>query len=151
MPHTRASVIKRTIKEFQLLDKQVAKLKPADWKRPLLRPETKDPWTIKDALAHVTYWKANTLRVILKQPPRPAEAKLEITDLNRLIYKRWRRRTPKEILAWHRQVQKDLLKALREVSADWFAGKNRGPDWPYDIDGHSTFHRLKDIARAVEK
>jgi hypothetical protein len=150
MPHTRASVIKRTIKEFQLLDKQVARLKPADWKRPLPRPETKDPWTVKDALAHITHWKANTIRVIRKLPP-PPEAKLDITKGNRVIFKRWHRRTPGEILAWHRQVQKDLLKALREAPAEWFTAKHRGPDWPYDLDGHSADHRLKDIARALEK
>ncbi len=151
MRHTRASVIKRTIKEYQLLDRLVAKLKPADWKRPVPRPETKDPWTVKDALAHITYWKANTVRVMRKLPP-PPEAKMDITEGNALIYRRWRRRSVKEVLAWHRQVQKDLLVALREAPADWFAAKkNRGPDWPFDIDGHSAFHRLKDIAGALTK
>ncbi len=37
MRHTRAEVIKRCVREFELLDKRVAKLKAADWKRPLPR------------------------------------------------------------------------------------------------------------------
>ncbi len=151
MRHTRAEVIKRTIKEFQLLDKQVARLKPADWKRPLPRPETKDPWTVKDALAHITFWKANVARVIRKQP-RPQEMRgLNTNDENRYIYVRWRKRSPQEVLAWHRQVQADLLAALREAPAAWFDGKHHSPDWPFDLDGHSANHRVKDIERALTK
>ena len=149
MRHTRASVIKRTIQKFKLLDRLVAKLSDAQWKRRLPRPETRDPWTVKDALAHITHWKANVARVIRKLPRPPEERGLDVDEGNRLIYLRWRRRTPKEVLAWHRQVQKDLLKALSEAPAEWFTGRKRGPDWPYDLDGHSAVHRVKDIERAL--
>ncbi len=151
MLHKRAEVIRRTIREFALLDRLVAHLKPADWKRPLLRPETKDPWSVKDALAHITYFKANVARVIRRQPWPPAERGLGWDELNHLIYVRWRKRSPKEVLAWHRQVQADLLAALREAPAAWFGGKDHSPEWPFDLDGHSANHRVKDIERALTK
>jgi hypothetical protein len=151
MRHTRAEVIKRTIREYELLDRLVAKLTPVEWKRRLLRPESKDPWTVKDALVHITHWKANTARVIRKQPRPPEERGLDVNDGNRLIYLRWRDRFPKEVLAWHRQVQADLLRALREAPAAWFSGREHSPEWPADLDGHSADHRVKDIERALSK
>jgi len=54
-------------------------------------------------------------------------------------------------LAWHGQVQQDVLTALQEVPEGWFSGRERGPDWPFDLDGHSAYHRVKDIEQALEK
>jgi hypothetical protein len=62
---------------------------------------------------------------------------------------RWRDRSPQDVLNWHRQVQGDVLVALREAPEEWFSGKERGPDWPFDLDGHSAYHRVKDIERAL--
>ena len=147
--HSRAEVIKRTVREFERLDRLVANLKPEDWKRLLPRPETRDPWNVKDALVHITHWKANTVRVINKKPRPPKERGLDVNDENRLVYRRWRRRSPKDVLAWHRQVQTDVLAALREAPEEWFTGRKRGPDWPFDLDGHSAYHRIRDIERAL--
>jgi len=144
MRHSQAEVIKRTIREYKQLDKLIAKLTASEWRRPLLRSETKDPWTIKDAVAHVTHWKANTARVIRKQPVPKEERGLGIDDGNHLIYMRWRKRPAKEVLAWHRQVQADLLKALKEAPAAWFSGREHGSEWPFDLDGHSAYHRVKE-------
>ncbi len=151
MRHSRAKVIERTIREYKLLDRLVSKLTNEQWKRPLLRPETKDPWTVKDALAHITHWKANVARSARRQPRPLEERGLDVTAGNRLIYRRWRRRSPREVLAWHRQVQKDVLAALREAPAEWFSKRDRSPDWPSDLLGHSEFHRVKDIERALAK
>lgn len=151
MRHTRARVIERTIREYKLLDRLVSKLTTEEWKRPLLRSETKDPWTVKDALAHITHWKANAARTARRQPMPPEERELNITDGNRLIYRRWRNRSPQEVLAWHRQVQKDVLAALREAPDEWFSRPSRGANWPFDLDGHSAEHRVKDIQRALAK
>jgi hypothetical protein len=63
---------------------------------------------------------------------------------------RWRDRSPQDVLAWHRQVQEDVLAALREAPEEWFSGKERKPEWPYALDGHSADHRIKDIERALE-
>ena len=43
MRHTREEVIKRTIREFERLDRLVKNLTDEDWNRLLARPETKDP------------------------------------------------------------------------------------------------------------
>ncbi|MCE1254461.1 MAG: maleylpyruvate isomerase N-terminal domain-containing protein [Anaerolineae bacterium] len=148
--HTREAVIKRTIEEYDRLDRLVNRLNDDDWNKLLPRPETKDPWTVKDALAHITHWKADVLRQIKKQPVPPEEKGLNWTDGNRLIYERWRDRSPQEVLAWHRQVQQDVLAALRDAPEKWFNGRERRPEWPNDLDGHSAYHR-EDIKQALEK
>ena len=151
MLHDRDEVIQRTIQEFELLDKLVAGLSDEEWRRPLPRPETRDPWTVKDALAHITHWKAAVIRSI-KGERRPLDEKgLNETASNRLVYLRWVDRSPQEVLAWHHQVHEQVLSALREAPESWFSGRERRARWPYDLDGHSAYHRLRDIARAVGK
>jgi hypothetical protein len=151
MRHNRKEVIKRTTQEFELLDHLVANLTDEEWDRLLHRPESKDPWTVKDALAHIAHWKADVARSA-KRPRRPIEERgLNIGQGNHLVYLRWHNRSPQEVLAWHRQVQKDVLAALQEAPEQWFGGRERGPDWPGDLVGHSTYHRVKDIERALKK
>ena len=151
MRHNRDEVIERTVREFKLLDRLVAKLTDQDWKRLVPRPETKDPWTVKDALAHVTHFKADIIRSINRQHKSSDVYGLNITDENHVIYMRWRDRSPREVLEWHRQVQKDLLAALKAAPDEWFSGKERKADWPFDLDGHSEYHRVKDIEEALTK
>jgi hypothetical protein len=149
MVHNREGVIERAIREFEHLDQLIAALSDEDWNRLVPRPETKEPWTVKDALAHITYWKANLARSIRRQRRPPEERGLKVNDLNHLVYMRWRDRSPQEVLAWHRQAQEDLLSALRSASEDWFSGREHRPEWPYDLDGHSRTHRVKDIELAL--
>ncbi len=149
MRHTREEVIERVIREFTLLDQCVAGLTDEDWQRPLPRPETKDPWTVKDALAHITHWKADIARSIRRQRRPPEERGLGINDGNRYVYLLWRDRSPQEVLAWHRQVQADVLAALQAAPDEWFSRRDRRPEWPYDLVGHSSDHRQKDIERAL--
>jgi hypothetical protein len=150
MQHTREEVIARTIREFELLDHLLANLTDKDWDHLLLRPETKDPWTVKDAVAHITQWKADAARSARRQK-RPLEERwLETNDANHLIYLRWHDRSPQEVLAWHRQVQENVLTALRDAPDKWFSGRERREEWPYDLDGHSASHRLNDIKRALK-
>ncbi len=149
MHHNRTKVIERTIQEFKQLDRLVSNLTNDEWKKLLPRPETKDPWTVKDALAHITYFKADVIRSINRQRKPPEERGLNITEENHVIYMRWRDRSPREVLAWHRKVQKDVLAALRAAPEEWFSGKDHKPEWPYDLDGHSADHRVKDIEQAL--
>ncbi len=149
MRHNRDEVIERTIREFEALDQLVAALTDEDWERLLPRPETKDPWTVKDAVAHITHWKADVARSMRGQRVPPEERGLNETAGNHLVYIRWHDRSPQEVLAWHRQVQKDVLAALKEAPEKWFSGRERKPEWPNDLDGHSTFHRAKDIEQAL--
>lgn len=151
MRHSREEVIERTIREFELLDHLVADLADEDWRRLLLRPDTKDPWTVKDALAHITHWKADVARSARKQLRPTEERGLTESDANHLIYLRWRDRSPQEVLTWHRQVQEDVLLALREAPEKWFSGRERRAEWPFDLDGHSTYHRVKDIEQALKQ
>jgi hypothetical protein len=151
MRHNRANVIQRTIHEFELLDRLVANLTDEEWNRLLLRPESKDPWTVKDALAHITFWKANLARTARRQPRPTDERGLNVNQINHLVYLRWHDHSPQNVLAWHRQVQKDVLAALQEAPEEWFSGREHGPDWPGDLDGHSTSHRVKDIERALNQ
>ena len=151
MRHTREEVITRTIREFERLDHLVSNLSDEEWNRYLARPETKDPWTVKDALAHITHWKADTVRKIKKQPIPVEEKGLNWTDGNRLIYARWRERSPQEVLAWHRQVQADALATLRATPEAWFSNRERRPEWPFDLDGHSSYHRVNDIEQALQE
>jgi hypothetical protein len=62
---------------------------------------------------------------------------------------RWRDRSPQQVLAWPRQVQEEALASLKAAPAAWFRGKERNPEWPGDLDGHSAYHRAKDIERAL--
>jgi hypothetical protein len=149
MRHSRKEVIERIIQEFQLLDHLVAGLSDQDWEQPLLRSETKDPWTVKDALAHITHWKADAARSARRQHRPPAERGPGITEHNHLIYLRWRDRSAQEVLGWHRQVQEEVLAALRAAPEAWFSGRERSKEWPGDLDGHSACHRVNDIERAL--
>ena len=149
MKHTRDEVIDRTVGEFELLDKAIARLTDADWNRPVGRPGSKDPWTIKDVVAHVTHWKADVVRS-LRRERRPAEERgLTITKGNRLVYLRWHDVPPAEVLAWHRRVHMEMLAALRDAPEAWFAGKERREDWPFDAVGHIAEHRVRDVERAL--
>src|SRR5262245_33601099 len=130
MRHSREEVIERTIREFELLDQLVVNLSDEDWERLVERPESKDAWTVKDALAHITHWKADAARSARGQHKPPDERGLMINDGNHLVYTRWRDRSPQEVLAWHRQVQEDVLAALREAPEEYFSGKERGEPWP---------------------
>jgi hypothetical protein len=150
MHHTREEVIERTIQEYALLDQVVASLSEQDWARKLPRSESKVPWTIKDALAHITHWKADVIRSMHRRRRPPEERGLTENEENQQIYLRWRDRSPQEVLAWHRQVQEEVLGALREAPDAWFSSRERRAEWPYDLDGHSLDHRVKDIQRALE-
>ena len=147
--HNREEVILRTMQEFELLDQLVADLTDEDWERPVLRSEGKDPWTVKDALAHITHWKADVARSARGQRRLPDERGLGESDGNHLIYLRWKDRSPQEVLAWHRKVQQDVLAALAAASEKWFSSRERKAEWPYDLVGHSADHRIKDMARAL--
>src|SRR2546422_11562438 len=104
MRHTKRTVVARARREFAILDRRVSRLKPADWKRRVPRPPTRDPWTVKDALAHIVYWKEHSARVFRGERRLPEMRGLDVNRINRLVYVRWRRRRRLELVAWHRRV-----------------------------------------------
>jgi uncharacterized damage-inducible protein DinB len=149
MRHSRDEVTRRTREEFERLDALVARLGAADWERRVSRPETRDPWTVKDALAHVIHWKEHTARVIRGERRPPELRGLNVTQTNRLIYERWRERPPEEVVEWHRRVHDEVMRTLAERPAEWFARREHAPQWPGDFDGHSAGHRIRDIEAAL--
>lgn len=151
MQHSRQEVIQRTTREFELLDHLVANLSEKQWLQPAPRPEAKDPWTVKDAVAHITHFKADVIRAMHRNPKPTAVQGLGESAENHVIYLRWRDRSPQEVLAWHRQVQQEVLLALREAPEAWFSSRERRAEWPFDLDGHSAYHRIKDIEEALNQ
>ena len=151
MRHTRKTVVARTRREFVSLDRVVRRVRPADWKRPVPRPEGRAPWTVKDALAHILYWKEHTCRVFRGEKRFPEMRGLGVEQINRKIYNRWRRRRPGALAAWHRRVHADVMKILAKTPSEWFSRKNRSHEWPMDFDGHSAAHRIKDIEAAIQE
>jgi hypothetical protein len=149
MRHTRQEVIDRAQREFAELDRLVARLRPADWRRPVPRPPTRDPWTVKDALAHIVSWKEHTARVIRRERRPPEMRGLDVNQINRLVYERWRHRRPREVVEWHRRVHADVLETLARTPPEWFGRKEHAAQWPADLDAHSAAHRVKDIEAAL--
>ncbi len=149
MRHQREEVIERTVSEFEQLDHLIAHISDKEWNLLVPRPETKDPWTVKDAVAHITHWKSDVVRKAMRKPLPPEERGLNINDGNHLIYMRWHNRPAQEVLAWHRQVQQEVLAALKNAPETWFSARERRSEWPYDLDGHSAYHRIRDIERVL--
>src|SRR5207249_5647969 len=145
MRHSKKDVIARTRREFAALDRLVARLRPADWKRRVPRPPTRDPWTVKDALAHIVYWTEHSARVFRGERRLPEMRGLDVNQINRLVYRRWRHRRSGELLAWHRRVHADVLKTLARNLEEGFGRRQRSPQWPLDFDWHSAAHRMNDI------
>jgi hypothetical protein len=143
--HTKQEVLARTRREFAALDRLVSRLRPADWQRHAPRPPTRDPWTVKDALAHIVYWKEHSARVFRGERRLPEMRGLDVNQINRLVYRRWRRRRPSELVTWHRRVHAEVLKTLARNPEGWFSRRERSPAWPLDFDGHSAAHRMRDI------
>src|SRR5881296_1499292 len=133
MRHMRKNVVDRTRREFAALDRLVARLRPGDWKRRVPRPPTRDPWTVKDALAHILYWKEHTARVIRGERRLPEMRGLDVEGINRLIYERWRNRRPADVVAWHRQVHQDVMRTLQNTPDEWFGRRERSAEWPLDF------------------
>ena len=149
MRHTRDEVIQRTIDEFSRLDQLVNGLTDDEWNAPVPRPDEKDAWTVKDTVAHITHWKADEIRKIKRLPVPPEEKGLNWTDGNRVIYERWRNRSARDVFAWHRRVQADVLAALGSAPETWFSSREHKPEWHNDLDGHCRYHRVNDIEPAL--
>jgi uncharacterized protein (TIGR03083 family) len=144
--HRREDVAARAQREFDLLDAAVARLRPEDWARPVPRPETRAPWTVKDALAHVTYWKEHHVRAMRRERQPPWG---DVEARNRTVYALWRDRPPEDVVAYHRAVHADAMRAVAEAPDAWFTGRPRAPQWPADLVGHVAEHRGRDIERAL--
>ena len=128
----------------------VRQFEPADWRRPVPRPKGKDPWTVKDALVHIVHWKANTARVFRGEKSPPEFRGLDVNAANSLVYERRRRRDPTDVIAFHRQVQREVMRTLDKMAAEDFSRREHSDYWPSDLTRHSARHRLRDIEAALK-
>lgn len=137
----------RAAQGFERLDELVRSRAPEDWDRSVSRPEGKDPWTVKDTLAHITGATATFARMLRREPPWPEE-RLDVPNMNHAVYERWRGRPWQEVVAWHREVQEVGMKALPECAEEVFTGHERACEWPTRLERHSAAHRRRGIVRA---
>ncbi|MBI3521710.1 MAG: maleylpyruvate isomerase N-terminal domain-containing protein [Chloroflexi bacterium] len=146
--HTRAATLARVRGEWRALDKVLSGLTPTDFRRPVFQSETKESWTIKDAIAHVTAWKWNVHASLVKGPrPYPSAGTVHAT--NKRIYERWLRTSGRAVVADARAAHEAVVKALRAMPADYFSGKTHSVHWPFDLVGHSTEHRVRHLERTL--
>ena len=105
----------------------------------------RERWRRKDSLAHIVFWKENALRTLHralgKKEPFDEELRGKSVDAqNRILYLRWRRRPARDVVAYHRSVQRAVSRAMRALPPAYYA-KRFSSLWPYDLAGHSTWHR----------
>ncbi|MEP7105525.1 MAG: maleylpyruvate isomerase N-terminal domain-containing protein [Chloroflexota bacterium] len=143
--HTRADVLARAEAEYRALDRIVSRLRPDDFDRPVF-----GDWTVKDALAHIVAWKAETLRQLRGQRRKPGEA-LPVNERNQLIFDAWHGRPAVTLVAEHRRVQRELRAQVRALPDEYFTGRERSPLWPDNLLGHSAAHRRRHLEEVFER
>lgn len=148
---TKARVIQRVEAEYRALDRAVRSLTPNAFHRAAFERVKREPWTVKDALAHVVAWKHFTV-LSLRRERRPAEYRgLTTVVANAKLYRSWHRKSARAVVAAHRAVHREVLAALRDMSRESISGRPRSEYWPFDLVGHSTEHRVRHIEPATKR
>jgi len=147
--HTKRATIAAVGTEYRALDRAVRRLGPRRLEGEIpgfgARARIKrERWRGKDALAHIVEWKRQALRALRTEASDPELRGLLIDRKNRVLYERWHRRPARDVIAYHRAVQRDVMKALRALPGAYFA-KRRSPFWPGDLRGHSAGHRRRHL------
>jgi hypothetical protein len=147
--HSKPEVMTRVEAEYGALDRAVRRLGAKGLEEPVpgfgararIRRER---WLRKDALAHIVEWKRQALRALRKEPSDPTLRGLAIDRKNRALFERWHARPARDVVAYHRSVQRDIRAAMRALPAAYFA-KRLSPFWPNDLVGHSAGHRRRHL------
>ena len=139
----------RVAAEYRALDRVVRRLGerlrepvPGFGARARIRRER---WTGKDALAHIVAWKQHQLRTLAHRPHDKTIRGKPIDVQNRVLYARWHRRSLRDVVAYHRRVQREVMAALRARPTSYFTHPPRSPLWPNDLIGHSAEHRTRHL------
>lgn len=147
--HTRRRTISRVEAEYRALDRVVRRLGsrlregvPGFGARARIKRER---WTGKDALAHIVAWKHHQLRTLRHETHDATLRGKPIEVQNRTLYTRWHRRTVRDVVAYHREVHRDVMAALRARPESYFADPPRSPQWPNDLVGHAAGHRERHL------
>jgi hypothetical protein len=149
--HERADVRARAEREHRELDALARRLRPEDWELLAPRPAGKELWTVKDAFAHVVYWKLHSARVIRGVRAPESLRGLTANQLNVRVYEDWKDEPVDVLLEWHLWVQCQVLDAIDSRDEAWFGRRPRSPWWPSDFESHSAEHRLDDIEAALKR
>jgi hypothetical protein len=148
--HSKAATIARVDREFRALDRVVRRIGAAGLRRVVpgfgSRARIKrERWSGKDALAHIVEWKRQVLRSLRREGADPDLRGLDIARQNRVLYRRWHRRPPSAIVAFHRRTHREILAALRALPEEFFARPMRSASWPNDLVGHAAGHRVRHL------
>jgi hypothetical protein len=143
--HDKRETIARVEKEYRALDRVVRRLGAKGLAEPVpgfggrarIRRER---WLRKDALAHIVEWKRQALRALRKEASDQELKGLPIDRKNRRLYERWHGRPPGAVIAYHRSLQREITKAMRDLPPAYYANRF-SPQWPNDLVGHSAWHR----------
>lgn len=147
--HTQRATISRVEREYRALDRVVRRLGqrlaaevPGFGARARIKRER---WTGKDALAHIVAWKHHQLRTLRRERHDTTIRGKPIAVQNRILYRRWHRRSVREVVAYHRSVHRDVVAALRARPESYFNDPPRSPIWPNDLVGHAAEHRQRHL------
>jgi hypothetical protein len=147
--HDKRETIGRVEAEYRALDRAVRSLGtkgletevPGFGARARIKRER---WRRKDALAHIVEWKRQQLRALRKEPSDPKLRGMRLHEQNRYFFRRWHSRPAREVVAYHREIGREIRKAMRALGPEYYA-KRFSPQWPNDLVGHSAEHRRKHL------
>ncbi len=147
--HNKQETMARVDTEYRALDRVVRRLGSKGLEEPVpgfgararIRRER---WLRKDALAHIVEWKRQALRALRKERSDPDLVGLPIERKNRVLYERWHSRPARDVVAYHRKIQREMAAAFRRLPDGYFS-KHRSMSWPNDLVGHSAEHRRRHL------
>ncbi|OLC53763.1 MAG: hypothetical protein AUH85_13425 [Chloroflexi bacterium 13_1_40CM_4_68_4] len=147
--HNKRDTIRRVDAEYRELDRAVRRLGtkglaaevPGFGARARIKRER---WQRKDALAHIVEWKRQQLRALRREPSDPNLRGMRLHEKNRFFFRRWHPRSAREVVAYHREVGREIRTAMRALGPEYYA-KRFSPLWPNDLIGHSAEHRRKHL------
>ncbi len=113
------------------------------------RPGVEGDWSVKDVIAHLTFWQQWVIdRLAEGAPGRPA-APLDVDALNAAIYARSRDRSLADVLAGWRRSHRDLLAQVEALSQSeltdparyvWTGGRPVWEEIAEESYGHARDH-----------
>lgn len=117
-------------------------------------------WSVKDILAHVTFWEGSSARhleaALRGEPPAPTKYKgLETDEINDRVYRENRDRPLAEILEWSEDTHRRLVSAIEALPVEHLAEPGRytwlegQPLWEV-VPGNSYDHYPEHIASIRE-
>lgn len=96
----------------------------------LMIPNVTGKWSIRDIIAHVTWWEEEALKhmpVILQgeRPPRYSDKYGSIDDFNAIMTVKRSHLTLDEVLSQHEEVHERLMAYVRAASEDLWATETK--------------------------